>query len=77
MWFVKNVSCQLGKSCDLYSTTSVFYFIYLFFALAAENGAEEAVSVQTWSCGFNSEPVVSSAHKLHLPNVVSQDVVVL
>lgn len=28
MWFVKNVSCQLGKSCDLYSTTSVFYFIY-------------------------------------------------
>lgn len=56
---------------------SFILFIYLFFALAAENGAEEAVSVQTWSCGFNSEPVVSSAHKLHLPNVVSQDVVVL
>lgn len=30
MWFVKNVSCQLGKSCDLYSTTSVFY-LFLFF----------------------------------------------
>ena len=78
MWFVKNVLWAWEILWLVwYHKCFFFFFFFFFFALAAENGAEEAVSVLTRSCGFNPEPVVSSTHKLHLPNVVSQDVVVL